>query len=253
VTSLTGKTVFITGASSGIGEATTRAFAAAGAHLVLAARRADRLKEITRQFTNKLHIIQLDVRNRSAVDKAIAGLPEQFQDIDILVNNAGLARGLEKAQEADLDAWDEMVDTNVKGLLYMTRAILPGMVARKSGHIINIGSIAGHEVYGSGSVYCGTKHAVDAITRGIRIDLIGTGVRVSTVDPGLVETEFSLVRFKGDADRATKVYQGLTPLTGADVAETIMWIVSRPSHIQVAEVILLPTDQASCTVVNRRT
>jgi 3-hydroxy acid dehydrogenase / malonic semialdehyde reductase len=253
VSSLTGKTVFITGASSGIGEATTRAFASEGAHLILAARRIDRLKEITRQFTNKLHLIQLDVRDRKAVDQAVSSLPEGFQDIDILVNNAGLARGLEKAQDADLNAWDEMVDTNVKGLLYMTRAIVPGMVKRGSGHVINVGSIAGHEVYGSGSVYCGTKHAVDAITRGVRIDLIGTGVRVSTVDPGLVETEFSMVRFRGDSDRATRVYQGLTPLSGADIADTIIWIANRPAHVQVAEVIILPTDQASCTVVNRRT
>jgi 3-hydroxy acid dehydrogenase / malonic semialdehyde reductase len=253
VTNISGKTVFVTGASSGIGQATAQAFAAAGAKLILAARRVERLHELAKKFSNPCHIIKLDVRERRSVEAAIAAIPEPFKEIDILVNNAGLARGLEKAQEADVDAWEEMVDTNVKGLLYVTRAVLPGMVSRKQGHIVNIGSIAGHEVYPMGSVYCGSKFAVDAITRGIRMDLIGTGVRVSTVDPGMVETEFSQVRFRGDNERAGKVYQGLTPLTGADIADTIMWVVSRPAHIQVAEVIILPTDQASCTVVNRRT
>lgn len=248
-----GKTVFVTGASSGIGEATAKLFAQAGARMIVAARRVDRLKKWASEFSNPFHIIELDVRSRSAVEAAIKAIPQPFKQIDVLVNNAGLARGLEKAQEADVDAWDEMIDTNVKGLLYVTRSVIPGMISRGTGHIINIGSIAGHEVYQSGSVYCGSKFAVDAITRGIRMDLVGTGVRVSTVDPGLVETEFSIVRFRGDSDRATKVYQGLTPLKGADIAETVFWVASRRPHVQIAEVIILPSDQASCTIVNRKT
>jgi 3-hydroxy acid dehydrogenase / malonic semialdehyde reductase len=253
VTDFDGKTVFVTGASSGIGEATARAFAAAGARMIVAARRTERLHQLADKYHNPFYIIELDVRDRKAVEAEIASIPDPFKQIDVLVNNAGLARGLSKAHEADVDAWDEMVDTNVKGLLYVTRAVLPGMVERGKGHIINIGSIAGHEVYPSGSVYCGSKHAVDAITRGIRMDLIGTGVKVSTVDPGMVETEFSLVRFKGDREKADKVYQGLTPLSAVDIADTIMWIATRPTHVQVAEVVILPLDQASATVANRRT
>ncbi len=170
----------------------------------------------------------------------------------MLVNNAGLGRGLEKAQDGNPSDWDEMVDTNVKGLLYVTRAVVPGMVARGRGHVVNIGSVAGHEVYPGGAVYCATKHAVGAITRGLRMDLLGTGVRVSTVDPGMVETEFSIVRFGGDRERAGRVYAGMTPLVADDIADAVLWCATRPPHVNVDEVVIKPTDQASATLVHRR-
>ena len=250
-------TVFITGASSGIGRATALAFAKEGARLLLCARRVERLHELEREIkksylTAQIHSIQLDVRDRNTVMHAIESLPIEWQVVDILVNNAGLSRGLDKAQEASLEDWDEMLDTNVKGLLYITRAVVPGMISRARGHIINIGSIAGHEVYPKGNVYCASKHAVDAITKGLRLDLVDTPIRVTTIDPGLVETEFSEVRFHGDRDRAKAVYNGIEPLHPEDIAETIIWCASRPANVQIGEVIIFPTYQASAAVVHRQ-
>ena len=252
---LQGATVFVTGASSGIGRACAQAFAAAGARLLLAARRADRLAELagalTAEHASEVTVLELDVRDRTAVERAVAGLDPAWVAIDVLVNNAGLAAGLGPLPEGDPDDWDRMIDTNVKGLLAVTRAVVPGMVARGRGHVVNIGSIAGHETYPNGAVYCASKAAVDRITQGLRMDVLGSGVRVSTVDPGMVETEFSLVRFAGDAERAEDVYRDINPLRAADVAETVVWIADRPAHVQVAEVLLLPTDQASATRLAR--
>jgi len=249
------QTVLITGASSGIGLACAEAFAVTGARLLLCARREDRLRDLTVRLREshgtEILAFALDVRVRGKVEEAFAALPPAWQAIDILVNNAGLSRGLEPLQEGSFHDWDEMLDTNVKGLLNVSRTLLPGMIARGGGQVINIGSIAGHEVYPGGAVYCASKHAVDAITKGLRLDLNGTGVRVSTVDPGLVDTEFSTVRFHGDRSRADTTYQGMTPLTGADVAETVVWVASRPAHVNAAEILLLPTAQASCGLVHR--
>jgi len=244
--------VFITGASSGIGAATARAFAQTGATLVLAARRSERLRELAAQLTVTSHLITLDVRDRAAVHAAVEAIPPAFRDIDVLVNNAGLSRGFEPLHEGSEDDWDEMVDTNVKGLLYVTRAVLPGMVARRRGHVINIGSVAGHETYPRGNVYCASKAAVRALNKGMRLDLLGTGIRVTTVDPGLVPTEFSEVRFHGDRERAAKVYEGTRPLSAADVADAIVWCASRPAWVNVEEMLLMPTDQAAPTQVYRR-
>lgn len=249
---LSNKIIFITGASAGIGEACARKFAAEKARLILSARRRDRLEAVARSLGTECYLMELDVRDRRSVDNSVAGLPKEWQEIDVLVNNAGLSRGLDRIHEGLVEDWEEMIDTNIKGLLYVSRAVVPGMVGRGRGHIINVGSIAGHEVYPRGNVYCATKHAVDALTKGMRLDLVETPVRVSTIDPGMVETEFSQVRFHGDTDRAKKVYHGVTPLTGDDVAEAVVWIASRPAHVTVAEVILIPTDQASTTVYNRK-
>jgi len=249
---LQGATVLVTGASSGIGRACAEAFARAGARLLLCARREDRLAEVAAALGDaEVHTFVLDVRDRAAVEAAIAGLPEVWRDVDVLVNNAGLAAGMSPLQDGDPDDWERMLDTNVKGLLWVTRAVLPGMLARGRGHVVNIGSIAGHETYPSGAVYCASKAAVDRITTGLRMDVLGSGVKVSTVDPGLVETEFSTVRFRGDAERAARVYDGLTPLQGADVADAVVWIVDRPAHVQVAEVVLLAGAQAAATMVAR--
>ncbi len=255
-TSLKDKLVFITGASSGIGRASALAFAAEGARLLLCARRIERLRELETELKRStpstlVHSVQLDVRNRTAVEKTIEALPEEWKEIDILLNNAGLSRGLDKLQEGNLDDWDEMIDTNVKGLLYVTRAVVPGMIARGRGHIINIGSIAGHEVYPKGNVYCASKFAVDAITQGLRLDLVDTPLRVTGIDPGLVETEFSEVRFHGDTERAKTVYKGMEPLRPEDIAETIVWCASRSAHVQIADIIIFPTNQASAAVVHR--
>ena len=246
------KTVFITGASAGIGQAAARKFSEAGARVILAARRLDRLEELARTLKTGVHLVQLDVRNRKAVEKAVSELPSGFSQIDILLNNAGLGKGLDKLHEGDPDGWEQMIDTNVKGLLYVSRAIIPGMVKRGRGHVINIGSIAGHQVYPGGNVYCATKHAVDALTKGMMIDLVDTPIRVSTIDPGLVETEFSMVRFDGDTERAKKTYQGYQPLFGEDIADAAVWIASRPEHVQVAEMIILPTAQASAYHVHKQ-
>lgn len=254
-TTLDSRTIFVTGASSGIGEACAWAFARAGARLIVCARRADRLQHLAQtlahEYSTDVHAIALDVRDEGAVSAAIAGLPEEWRTIDVLVNNAGLSRGLDPIQQGLISDWDEMIDTNVKGLLYVSRALLPGMIERGAGHVINLGSIAGHEVYPKGNVYCATKYAVSAITKGMLLDLNGTGVKVTTVDPGMVETEFSMVRFHGDSERATNVYKGLVPLTPSDVADAILYCATLPAHVNVAEMILMPTAQASATVAHR--
>jgi 3-hydroxy acid dehydrogenase / malonic semialdehyde reductase len=254
--SLKDKIVFITGASAGIGEATARAFAAEGARILLCARRDERIERLARALESEhktvVRAFRLDVRDQAAVDRAIAGLPAEWRAIEVLINNAGLSRGLDKLPQGLLSDWEEMIDTNVKGLLYVTRAVLPGMIERGRGHIINIGSIAGHEVYPAGNVYCATKFAVRALSKGLRLDLNGTPIRVSEVAPGMVETEFSLVRFHGDAERAGKVYQGLTPLAPDDVADAAVWCAKRPLHVNVSEVVVMPTAQASTTLVHRK-
>jgi 3-hydroxy acid dehydrogenase / malonic semialdehyde reductase len=244
--------VCITGASSGIGAATARAFAMTGAQLVLAARRVERLRTLAAELPSASHAIELDVRDRAAVQRAVAAIPAAFRDIDVLVNNAGLSRGFEPLHEGAETDWDEMIDTNVKGLLYVTRAFLPAMVARGHGHVINVGSVAGHETYPRGNVYCASKAAVRVLNKAMRLDLLGTGVRVSSVDPGLVPTEFSEVRFHGDSSRAAAVYERTRPLSPADVAETIVWCASRPPWVNVEEILLMPTDQAAPTMVHRR-
>ena len=252
---LADQTVLITGASSGIGHASAEAFAREGARILICARRAERLAELKARLEKEYHVkvysFVLDVRDRKAVDQILDSLPEDWKTIDILLNNAGLSRGLDKLQEGLIEDWEEMIDTNVKGLLYMTRKIVPGMIARGRGHIINIGSIAGHEVYPKGNVYCASKFAVDAITKGLRLDLVDTPLRVTAIDPGLIETKFSEVRFHGDKERAKTVYKGLEALTPSDIAETIIWCASRPAHVQIAEVIIFPTNQASAAVVHR--
>jgi len=250
------KIVFVTGASSGIGRSCARAFAAQKAGILVCARRDERLAkladELKKEFGVPAHHFPLDVRSRSAVEKAVAAVPEEWRRIDILVNNAGLSRGLDKLHQGLPEDWEEMIDANVKGLLYVTRAVLPGMVERGRGHIINIGSVAGHEVYPGGNVYCATKFAVRALSRGLRLDLSGTPIRVSEVSPGMVETEFSLVRFHGDGARADKVYQGLEPLTPDDIAEAVVWCATRPAHVNVSEIVVMPTAQASTTLVYRK-
>jgi NADP-dependent 3-hydroxy acid dehydrogenase YdfG len=253
--SLKGKNVFITGASSGIGEACAEAFAREGAHLVLSARRKERIDALAKKLENAHGIrtlsLQLDVRDNAAVEKAIGALPAPWDRIDILLNNAGLSRGLTKVHTGEIRDWEEMIDTNVKGLLYVTRAVLPAMVTRNSGHVINMGSIAGHELYPNGNVYCASKYAVAAISQGLRMDLLGTNVRVSSVDPGLVQTEFSEVRFRGDRSRAAGTYANMRPLKGEDVAEVVIFCATRPLHVDVAQVIVMPTDQASVNHVHR--
>ena len=248
--------VLITGASSGIGSATARVFAQAGAKLILTARRQDRLEqladELGKEFASSTHLLSLDVRDRSTVESAISNLSADWSSIDVLINNAGLSRGLEKLQAGSIQDWEEMIDTNIKGLLYLTRAIVPGMISRGRGHVVNLGSTAGHQTYPNGNVYCATKAAVRVISEGLKQDLLGTPVRVSSVDPGLVETEFSQVRFRGDTERAKKVYQGLTPLTPADVADVIFFCVTRPLHVNISEVLLMPTDQAGSMLFNRQ-
>ncbi len=253
---LKNKVVFITGASAGIGWSCARAIAAEGARLIVAARRRNRLNELAAglkaSYGASVRILELDVRNQAAVEKAVAALPPDWEEIDILINNAGLSRGLDKLHEGKISDWEEMIDANLKGLLYVSRAVIPGMVKRGRGHIINIGSIAGHEVYPNGNVYCATKFAVRALSRGMRLDLVGTGLRVSNVDPGLVETEFSLVRFHGDGERARKVYQGYTPLSPDDIADAVVYCATRPPHVDISEIVVMPTDQASTMVINKK-
>lgn len=248
------KTALITGASSGIGRATARIFADNGINLIICGRRKERLEKLQKQLRAKvdIHVLDFDIRDKSAVFKAYDSLPEEFSKIDILINNAGNAHGLSPIDQGDIDDWDAMMDINVKGLLYISKAIIPSMIKNNTGQIINIGSTAGKEVYPGGNVYCASKHAVDAINQAMRIDLNQYGIRVGAINPGLVETEFSEVRFKGDRDRAKQVYQGYTPLTAEDVAEIIYFTVSRPSHVNIADLIVMPTDQASSTIVNKK-
>jgi len=254
--SLKDKVVFITGASSGIGRASAFAFAGEGADLILAARRIERLKELEielkKKFKVEVLIIELDVRKKGDVKKAVASLKGKWRKIDILLNNAGLARGMSKIHEGDTEHWDEMIDTNVKGLLYVSREVIPLMAERMEGHVINLGSIAGHEVYPNGNVYCASKFAVNAISRAMRVDLYDKNIRATTIDPGMVETEFSEVRFSGDKERAKKVYDGWKPLTAEDIAETILWCALRPAHVNISEVIIMSTAQGSTTLVNRK-
>lgn len=241
--------VFISGASSGIGEACARAFAAAKHDLILVARRTERLiqlkSELIEQFQIKVDIFHLDVRNRNQLTNLIAQNAGVFDTIEIVLNNAGLAKGLDRFQDGKVEDWDIVIDTNVKGLLYLTRALIPGLIAKKRGHIINIGSVAGHWVYEKGNVYCASKFAVRAINEALRMDLQGTGIRVTEISPGMVETEFSEVRFSGDHARARSVYAGRKPLTPQDIADTVLWCAQRPTHVNIQEVILFPTSQAS--------
>jgi 3-hydroxy acid dehydrogenase / malonic semialdehyde reductase len=253
---LNGKIVFITGASSGIGAATAAAFAAEGARLLLAARRAGKLAQVASLALERgaaaVHSIDLDVRDYRAVQNAIDALPPIWSEIDVLVNNAGLSRGLDKLYMGKIEDWDEMIDTNVKGLLYVSRAVVPGMVVRGRGHVVNLGSTAGELTYPGAAVYCASKAAERAINDGLRQDVLGTPVRVTTIDPGMVETDFSLVRFHGDAERAAKVYHGVTPLTPEDVADAILWAVTRPPHVNVARVLLTPVQQANSLLFDRK-
>ncbi|MEG4011593.1 MULTISPECIES: SDR family oxidoreductase [unclassified Microcoleus] len=258
--SIQNQIIFITGASSGIGAACAQIFAKGGAKLILAARRVEKLDRLAKELVeaklvasaNEIYLLELDVRDRPQVESAIAALPDAWKNIDILINNAGLSRGLDKLHEGNFQDWEEMIDTNVKGLLYMTRYIVPGMVSRGRGHVVNIGSIAGRQAYPKGSVYCASKAAVRAISEGLKQDLLGTAVRVTEIEPGLVETEFSNVRFHGDSDKAKNVYQGLTPLTADDVADVVYFCATRSPHVNISEVLLVPTDQATATLVHRK-
>jgi NADP-dependent 3-hydroxy acid dehydrogenase YdfG len=246
-------TAFITGATSGIGLATAKIFALNRINVIICGRRKKRLNELKKELSRytKVFILEFDVRDKKAVFEAVASLPEEFSNIDILINNAGNAHGLDSIEEGDMDDWEAMMDINVKGLLYVSKAIMPKMIENKSGHIINIGSIAGKEVYPKGNVYCASKYAVDALNQGMRMDLNKYGIRVGAINPGLVETEFSKVRFKGDNGRAADTYKGYEPLQAEDVADIIHFMVTRPAHVNIADLLLLPTAQASATIVNK--
>jgi len=247
------KTVFITGATSGIGRATAKLLAK-DYRLILCGRRQERLNELQKELSSitEIYTLNFDVKDKDAVSKAINSLPSNWTQIDILINNAGNAHGLGAIQNGSLEDWDNMIDINVKGLLYVSKAIIPNMVERKSGHIVNIGSIAGREVYPNGNVYCASKFAVDAINNGMRLDLNAYNIKVTSINPGMVETEFSLVRFKGDAEKATSVYKGLEALKPEDIAETIAFVISRPAHVNLSDITIFPTAQASATIVNRK-
>ena len=249
------KTVLITGATSGIGLACARKFAQNGDRLILTGRHEQRLKEICKELTEKgseVMTLVFDVRNRKVAEKLMTELPEEWKKIDVLVNNAGLALGLDPEYEGNLDEWETMIDTNIKGLLTMTRLVVPGMVERNSGHIINIGSVAGDAAYAGGNVYCATKAAVKALTDGLRIDVINTAIRVTNLKPGLVETNFSNVRFRGDNERADSLYRGIKPLVGDDIADVAVYAANAPEHVQIAEVLILATHQASGSVIVRK-
>jgi NADP-dependent 3-hydroxy acid dehydrogenase YdfG len=250
------KTVLITGASSGIGEGCARKFASQGARLILNARNAAKLEalasELKEQYAAECYVMPFDVCDRKTAAEAIEALPQEWKSIDILINNAGLAVGIDKEHEGNLDEWDVVIDTNIKALLSMTRIVVPGMVERGCGHIINIGSIAGDAAYPGGSVYCATKAAVKALSDGLRIDLVDTPLRVTNIKPGLVETNFSVVRFRGDKERADNVYKGINALTGADIAEVAYFAASAPEHMQVAEILVMPTNQATGTIVSKK-
>ncbi len=247
--------VLITGASSGIGAACARVLARDGAKLILNGRRKERLEAIAKELKERHGASSLlrpfDVRDFSQVKAALEKLPGDWESIDVLINNAGLARGLDKLHEGQIDDWDEMIDSNVKGLLYVTRLVVPGMVKRGRGHVINIASIAGMQTYPRGNVYCASKAAVRVLSDGLRQDLLGTPIRVTTISPGLVETEFSQVRFRGDRERAAQAYRGLTPLTADDVADAVFYSLTRPAHVNISEMILMPIDQASTTLIHR--
>ncbi|GAA4310945.1 hypothetical protein GCM10023115_33560 [Pontixanthobacter gangjinensis] len=247
------KTALITGATSGIGRSTAIRFAKEGFKLILCGRRIDRLEDLRKELSveTSVHILSFDVRNREEVLQNIDSLPTEFSQIDILINNAGNAHGLDPIQSGSMDDWDAMLDINVKGLLYVSKAVIPGMIERQSGHIINIGSTAGKEVYPNGNVYCASKHAVDAINQGMRIDLNGKGIRVGAVNPGLTQTEFSDVRFKGDSEKAEKVYQGFKALQPEDIADIIHFVVTRPYHVNIADLTVMPTAQASSTIIDK--
>ena len=249
------KNVFITGASSGIGAGCARKFASQGASLILNARNEEKLsalkEELEQQYGARVCLLPFDVRDRKTAAEALASLPDEWKAIDILINNAGLVIGVDKEHEGNLDEWDIVIDTNIKSLLAMTRLVVPGMVARGRGHIINIGSIAGDAAYAGGSVYCATKAAVKALSDGLRIDLVDTPLRVTNIKPGLVETNFSVVRFRGDKDKADNVYKGIRPLTGDDIAETVYFAASVPEYMQIAEMLVMPTYQATGTIVSR--
>lgn len=245
------KTALITGATSGIGKAIARFLFSKGYQIIACGRRLDRLQELQEEFGDRVHTLEFDVRDREDVFSAVSSLPSSFNRVDVLINNAGNAHGLDPIQSGNPDDWDAMLDINVKGLLYMTKAVLPILLKSDNPHILNIGSTAGKEVYPGGNVYCASKHAVDALNTGIRMDLNGTGVRVGTIHPGLVETEFSMVRFKGDQDRASKVYKGYTPLTPEDVAESVWFALNQPKHVNITEIVLMPTAQASNTIVHK--
>jgi NADP-dependent 3-hydroxy acid dehydrogenase YdfG len=246
------KTVLITGATSGIGLACARKFAENGDKLILTGRNEHRLAELKKELDTEVITLAFDVRDREKAKKYLNELPEPWQDIDVLVNNAGLALGLDPEYEGNLDDWETMIDTNIKGLLTMTRLIVPGMVKRNSGHIINIGSVAGDAAYAGGNVYCATKAAVKALTDGLRIDVADTAIRVTNLKPGLVETNFSNIRFHGDHERAAKLYQGIKPLTGDDIADVAVYAANAPAHVQIAEVLILATHQASGSVIVRK-
>ncbi len=250
------KTILITGASSGIGKECASLLAKNGANIILVARRENKLKELAAKlktnFDTKCLVLPLDIQDHTAIEQAFANLNPAWSNIDVLINNAGLALGKEKLQDTKKEDWTTMFSTNVNGLLSVTQKILPGMIEKNSGHIINIGSIAGHEVYQGGSVYCATKHAVRALTKGLKIDLSGTDIRVSSIDPGMVETDFSLVRFNQDQKAANAVYENLTPLTPIDIAEIILFAVTRPKHVNISELLVLPTCQSSTSIISRR-
>ncbi|MDE5418872.1 SDR family oxidoreductase [Labilibaculum sp. DW002] len=250
------KIAFITGATAGIGEACAKKLATIGFDLIISGRRKEKLEvlkaELIKKFTIKVLSIELDVRNQEDVEKEISALPSEWKKIDLLLNNAGLAVGVSPVQKGIVDDWDRMIDTNVKGLLYVTRCISPLMAERKKGLIVNISSIAGKEAYPGGNVYCGTKHAVEAITKGMRIDLLPHNIRVSSIAPGMVETEFSIVRFKGDEDKAEKVYEGFEPLKAEDIADSLLFIATRPEHVSINDILIMPSAQASARDVNRK-
>lgn len=252
---LTHKIAFITGASSGIGKACATLMAENGAKLILAARRKERLEslaaELKLSYQTESHILELDVSDKAAVKNALDHLPENWQAIDILLNNAGSAQGLDLIQEGSIEDWEKMIDVNIKGLLYMTRYLLPGMIERKTGHIINLGSIAGHQAYLRGNVYAATKHAVRALSESMRMDLLGTNIRVSSVDPGMVNTEFSVVRLKGDVEKANTVYANMTPLSAEDIADAVCYCASRPPHVDISNIVIMPTMQGAATMVHR--
>ena len=252
------RTVFITGASSGIGASCAHVLAKEGKYkLLLCARREDKLMQLKNELQESIsgldvHTFVLDVRNKEKVLNSIDNLPAEWKNIDILINNAGLSQGLDALQDGNLEDWDRMIDTNVKGLLYVTKAVTPLLKLSNNAHIVNIGSIAGKEVYPNGNVYCATKHAVDALNKAMRIDLLPFGIKVTAINPGMVETEFSEVRFHGDKERAKNVYTGLTPLSGQDIAETIAFVLSRPAHVNINDLLIMPTAQANGTIVNRK-